>query len=137
MKHPYFNEGMIQKLYTDYQKYGTLYIAFDFDNTIWNFDTYKNNYTDNYYAVYWDIIDLLKSARECGLKLILWTSCPTDEDLEKKTELCGKWGIKPDYVNMSPLSPNAVKPHFNLLLDDKAGLESSIFILTKLIKLIK
>ena len=37
-----------------------------------------------------------------------------------------------DYLNWSPLSPGATKPHFNLLIDDRGGLESSINILTGL-----
>lgn len=131
------NSGMIERLYKGYLKYGTLYIAFDFDNTIWDFDAYKTNYANIYDAVYWDIVDLLKRAKACGLKLILWTSCPKEEDEIIKTNLCKIWGIDPDYINWSPMSPGAVKPHFSLLLDDKAGLESSVYILEELLKLIE
>ena len=49
-----------------------------------------------------------------------------------KNDLCKTWGISPDYLNWSPLSPGATKPHFNLLIDDRGGLESSINILTGL-----
>jgi len=137
MTHPFFNEGAIEKLYSDYCKYGSLFIAFDFDNTIWDFKKYENNYSNIYDAVYWDIINLLKEAKALGMKLILWTSCPTKEDEIKKTDLCKEWGIEPDYINWSPLSPGATKPHFNLLLDDRAGLESSVYILEEVIKRIK
>ena len=136
-KHPYFNEGAIEKLYADYCKYGTLYIAFDFDNTIWDFHTYENNYEDNPKAVFWDIVNLLKKCKEYGMKLILWTSCPTQWDELKKYNLCKTWGIDPDYLNCSPLSPGATKPHFSLLLDDKAGLESATYILEEVLKRIE
>ena len=135
--HPYFNKGAIDKLYADYLKYGTLYIAFDFDNTIWNFNKYNANYEDNPDAVFWDIVNLLKKCKEHGMKLILWTSCPIPWDELKKNQLCKAWGIEPDYLNCSPLSPGAVKPHFSLLLDDKAGLESSVYILEELLKKIE
>ena len=131
-KHPYFDKGAIERLYRDYLKYGCLYIAFDFDNTIWDYDKYKGNYANIKEAVHWDIINLLKRAKNYGMKLILWTSCPTEYDEAIKNDLCKTWGISPDYLNWSPLSPGATKPHFNLLIDDRGGLESSINILTGL-----
>lgn len=133
-KHPYFNEGAIERLYRDYMKYGCLYIAFDFDNTIWDYDKYKNNYTNIKEAVNWDIVNILKKAKNHGMKLILWTSCPTQQDEIIKNDLCKAWGICPDYLNWSPLSLGAVKPHFNLLIDDRAGLESSVYILNEVLK---
>lgn len=135
--HPYNNKGSLDRLYADYQKYDTLYIAFDFDNTIWDYDKFKSNYANIYDAVHWNVVEVLKKAKKAGMKLILWTSCPTPEDEILKTNLCSVWGIKPDYINWSPLSPNAIKPHFNLLIDDRAGLESSIYVLMELIKKIE
>lgn len=133
MNHPYNTDGAFERLFNEYLKYDTLYIAFDFDNTIWDYDHYKDNYEDNPNAVYWEIVELLRLCKKIGLKLILWTSCPKKEDEEVKANLCDKWGINPDYINCSPLSPGATKPHFNILLDDRAGLESSVQILNKLI----
>ena len=127
------NSGMIERLYKGYLKYGTLYIAFDFDNTIWDYDKFGDNYEDNPDAVHWDIVELLRGCKKIGLKLILWTSCPKIEDEITKNDLCRAWGIEPDYINCSPLSPGAKKPHFNLLLDDRAGLESAVQMLTKLL----
>lgn len=133
MNHPYYTEGAFNRLLAEYLKYDTLYIAFDFDNTIWDYDTYKDKYEDNHDAVHWDIVELLKGCKKMGLKLILWTSCPDEESEKIKTDLCSAWGIEPDYINWSPLSPGTTKPHFNLLLDDRAGLESSVQMLSKLL----
>ena len=135
-KHPYYTDGAYERLITEYLKYDTLYIAFDFDNTIWDYDTYKDKYEDNHNAVHWDIVELLKGAKKIGMKLILWTSCPDKESEDIKASLCTKWGIEPDYINWSPLSPGATKPHFNLLLDDRAGLEASVSMLSKLLVVI-
>ena len=137
MNHPYNEQGQFNRLLEEYKKYDTIYIAFDFDNTIWKHDEYKNQYENNHNAVHWEIIDLLKKAKELGMKLCLWTSCYNDEEERKKADLCAVWGIDPDYINWSPLSPNAKKPHFNLLLDDRAGLESGYNILRKLILEVK
>ena len=137
MNHPYFDKGAIVRLLTDYVKYDTLYIAFDFDNTIWDYDNYKDNYEDNKGALHNNIINILKEAKGLGMKLILWTSCISKQDEITKNELCKIWGIEPDYLNCSPLSPGATKPHFNLLLDDRAGLESSYNILKEVINTIK
>ena len=131
--HPYNTDGAFERLMTEYLKYDTLYIGFDFDNTIWDYDNYGNKYEDNPDAVHWEIVDLLKNCKKIGLKLCLWTSCPKKEDEIIKNDLCRKWGIEPDYLNWSPLSPGATKPHFNLLLDDRAGLESTYHILCKLL----
>lgn len=136
-RHPYNNKGAIKRLYADYQKYNTLYIAFDFDNTIWDYDGYRNGYANIYDAVHWNIIEILKKCKKYGFKLILWTSCPTEEDEIIKNNLCKLWGVEPDYLNWSPLSPGATKPHFNLLIDDRAGLQSSIEILEGLFKKIE
>lgn len=133
MTHPYYTDGAFNRLLAEYLKYDTLYIGFDFDNTIWDYDTYKDKYEDNHDAVHWEIVDILKLCKQIGLKLCLWTSCSKKEDEDIKAELCTKWGIEPDYINWSPLSPGATKPHFNLLLDDRAGLESCVQILNKLL----
>ena len=150
-KHPYYTDGAFNRLLTEYLKYDTLYIAFDFDNTIWDYDRYKDDYRYEYddidgyrnygkeyrtTAIHWDIVNLLEGCKNIGLKLCLWTSCPKKEDEKKKVEICKQLGIEPDYINCSPLSPGAVKPHFNLLLDDRAGLESAVSILSKLLIII-
>ena len=136
MNHPYNHDGTFKRLYIEYLKYGTLYIAFDFDNTIWDHDKYGNQY--DYYAedsiaFHEQVINLLKKCKELGMKLILWTSCSSDEEENKKNDICKYWGIEPDYLNWSPLSPGAKKPHFNLLLDDRAGLEEAYEVLEKLV----
>lgn len=134
IEHPYLNKGTIERLYKEYMKYDTLYIAFDFDNTIWDYDKFKDNYCNNIDCGHKEIINLLRKCKKYGMKLILWTSCPRIEDEIIKNDICRSWSIDPDYINCSPLSPGATKPHFNLLIDDRAGLESSIYILEELFK---
>lgn len=49
--------------------------------------------------------------------------------LQWKVGFCKHFGIEPDYVNESPLLKGTKKPFFNLLLDDRAGLQSAYVIL--------
>lgn len=48
-------------------------------------------------------------------------------------EMPRKYAIEPDYVNESPLIKGTKKPFFNLLLDDRAGLEETYTLLIKVI----
>ena len=135
--HPYNEAGSYARLLHDYKKYGSIFIGFDFDNTIWDHDNYGGFYKDNKNAVHWSVVNLLKECKELGMKLCLWTCCATDEEEKLKADICAKCGIDPDYINWSPLSPGAKKPHFSILLDDRAGLETSYSTLRKLVDTIK
>lgn len=131
---PYYSDKAYNRLKKEFEKYDTIYIGFDFDNTIWDYDTYQDNYVYDKNAICWHIVYLLQEAAELGMTLCLWSSCPNgDKDLEKKLKICKRCGLKVKYANCSPLSPWEGKQHFNLLLDDKAGLESAVDILTRLI----
>ena len=135
--HTYTEEGFFERLMAEYLKYDTLYIGFDFDNTIWNYDKYHNAYdSSNTDARFDEVVELLKLCKQAGMKLCLWTSCWSDEEESLKADICKDWGIEVDYINCSPLSPGAKKPHFNVLLDDKSGLEEVYHILSKLLLMI-
>lgn len=134
--HPYNTVGAFNRLIAEYQKYDTLYIGFDFDNTVWNYDKYKDNYADNQDAVNQDMLSVLKACKSVGMTLCLWTSSPDEKTTIYKAYLCEKWGIKPDYINESPLNPGGIKPHFTILLDDRAGLEQAVQMVSKLVVMI-
>lgn len=127
--HPKNERGVFLSLVEKYQKFGTLYIGVDFDNTIRPYD-WRNGEDKGFV----DIINLLGRAKRLGMKLCLWTLPTSDENLEWKIEWCKENDIEMDYINDSPIlkeySEGRRKPHFNLLLDDVAGLESAYSILT-------
>lgn len=83
--HPFGKEACKKRLLEEYKKYGKLIVAFDYDNTIFD---YHNNGGD-----YSCVVNLLSP----------FTS--------------------------SRLFPNSKKPYYNILLDDRAGLEESYEIL--------
>ena len=121
MIHPFNDKGAINRLLEDYRKYENLVIGFDFDNTI--FDYYNNG------GDYSEVINLLKACKILGFTLCLYSI----GRLDWKYKECSKLGITPDYINESPIKieedKDSKKPFFNILLDDRAGLESSYNIL--------
>ena len=136
--HPKNEVGVFEDLIKKYEKYGTLYIGVDFDNTLLPYgrtDLYEEDDDDSDMGIsgFVDIVSLLRWCKKLGMKLCLWSLPMSDENLDWKVEWCRSHGIEMDYINESPLlsehSKKYGKPHFNLLLDDVAGLESSFSIL--------
>lgn len=134
-KHPKNEAGVFKDLSEKFDKFGSLYIGVDFDHTLLPYG--KTNLSEEGVAAgFIDIVNLLKRAKSLGLKLCLWT-LPTDkENLRWKIQWCKDNGIEMDYINESPLlselNKDFKKVHFNLLLDDVAGLEASYSILYNL-----
>lgn len=128
--HPFGYEACCKRLMLEYQKYGKLIVAFDFDNTIFD---YHNNGGD-----YSCVIELLKECSKLGFELVLFT---TSEDYD---ELKNKYGYSARLLESSTLRMNssslftaAKKPYYNILLDDRAGLEESYNILKYVVDGIK
>lgn len=127
--HPYCDDGCISRLIDEYCKYKSLVIGFDFDNTV--FDYHNNG------QCYAQVIDILKQCKDLGFTLCLYTLETREEWLEWKVKYCEHFGFKPDYINDSPILQGAKKPFFNLLLDDRAGLQSAFSILRKVVEYAK
>lgn len=125
INHPFFNTGATERLIKEYETHGKLVVGFDFDNTI--FDIHNNG------CNYSDVINLLRECKKLGFLLCLYTAEPDEDWLEWKVQYCGHFGIEPDYINDSPLLPGTKKPFFNILLDDRAGLESAYIILKDIV----
>lgn len=115
--HPFCNDGSISRLVKEYETHGKLVVGFDFDNTI--FDAHNNGGNHS------SIIKLLQECKKLGFILCLYTAELREDWLKWKVDYCKHFGIEPDYVNESPLLPGIKKPFFNILLDDRAGLESA------------
>lgn len=120
---PYINtDKCVNRLFKDYLKHGSLIVAFDFDNTI--FDTFNTGEEYN------EVIKLLKSCkRDFDFTMILFTVDDDPEALRFKKEFTEKLGIKVDYVNESIIFKESTKIYYNILLDDRAGLGQSVNIL--------
>ncbi len=125
-KHYYASEGnCVKRLLEEYKKYGTLYVAFDFDNTIYD---YHNKGIDCS-----SVISLLQDCTKLGFEMILFTCEQKVGKLREKEEFCRKNGIEVHWVNRSPILDFTTKPYYNILLDDRAGLQSAMQILERVI----
>lgn len=112
----------VEKLVRQYQKHGTLYVAFDFDDTV-------KNYLDG--TPNQEVIDLLKWSYHVNCTLILFT-CREGERLKEAMNWCTLQGINFHYANCNPeIVIGGRKPYYNILLDDKAGLNEAVEVLTK------
>lgn len=117
IEHPFFNTGAIERLIKEYETHDKLVVGFDFDNTIFDIHNNGGNYSD--------VINLLRECKKLGFILCLYTAELREDWLKWKVQYCGHFGIEPDYINESPLLQGTKKPFFNILLDDRAGLESA------------
>lgn len=117
----------LDRLKKEYDEYKSLYIAFDFDNTVFDY-----HQTGDTYPI---IENLLIQCKSEGFKLILFTA-NEDEKLEQAIRYCTQRGYTPDFINESPVM-NTRKPFYNLLLDDRAGLGEAVKLLFDLLESIK
>lgn len=129
MNDPYLSQSKcIYRLFDDYQAHKSLLVAFDFDDTI--FDFHNKGYE------YPALVDILKQCQELGFTLILFTG-NEGEKLYDCIEYCNFLGLTIKYANESPIMKENRKPFYNIFLDDRAGLGDAYYILTETIKLIK
>lgn len=124
----YTQHSATQRLWEEYQKYRKLVIAFDFDNTIFD---YHNSGLDVK-----DTIDLLKRCSEEDFIMVLFTSNEDEKCLQWMKDYCLHFGIRVDYINESPIM-NTRKPYYNILLDDRAGLQEAADTLNSVLNLIE
>lgn len=127
MTDPFLNPTIqITRLLEDYNKHNSLIVAFDFDNTIYDF--HKKGFT------FPAVVKLIKECISLGFEVFCFTA-NKDYDLVNKilTELGISCKINESSVELGSKS----KPYFNILLDDRAGLLSAFTDLTTTIKIIK
>ena len=118
---------MEYRLIEEYKKYHNLIIGFDFDNTICGLDNESIS----------KVILLLQECKKLGFTLCLYTISASDEWLEWKVKYCEYFGISPNYVNDSPVLRGNRKPFFNILLDDRAGLNEACACLENVVNYIQ
>ena len=135
--HPFTSDMCYDRLISEAEKYNNnIIVGFDFDHTIFNHREYADKLEDLDNAEemsYQCIVDLLKGCKDVGMTLVLYTAEKSEERLELKKEFCKRVGIEYDYVNESPIMNGTNKPYFNILLDDRAGLQEAFNILSKVV----
>lgn len=119
----YLNEAnLIHRLVKEWREYGQLIIAYDFDNTV--FDFHADGHT------YGEVIQLLQESKEFGAFLIVYTA-REDNELGFVSHYLKSNDIPFDTINEGPpfLPFTGKKLYYNLLLDDRAGLPSAYRVL--------
>lgn len=124
------DQKCINRLLEEYEKYGSIIVAYDFDNTV--FDYYNKGYT------YPLVIRLLRQCKELGFHLTVFTSCNDDRFPEIRKYLTEN-NIPFDGINETPdfIPFKGRKVYYNILLDDRAGLTSAYNQLVSVIYTIK
>ena len=129
MHDPYTQQHMATyRLVREWQAHDGIIIGVDFDDTI--YDCHKKGFK------FWNTVHLLQVAQSMGCTLCVWTAN------SNKQLVTDHWNLSVltiNYYNESPivLHEGQVKPYFNLLLDDRAGLASALISLELTIKAIK
>lgn len=118
----------LARLLQDYEKHGSLVVAYDFDGTV--HDYHKKG------ASYEMVRQLIRDLKSIGCKLVCWTAY---EKLDYVWNFLEENNIPCDHVNEGgiPLPWESKKPFFSALLDDRAGLESMYRDLDALVKIVK
>lgn len=106
----------VTRLHEDYLTHGNLIVAFDFDNTVYDFHHKGHTFPK--------VIDILKRCNMLGFTMVVFTS---NKDYKLINEHLTNIGVSYDYINESPVKAcsSPEKPYFNILLDDRAGLLSA------------
>lgn len=116
------------RLYDEYKKYGSLFVAYDFDDTVHDYHKTGSSYND--------VKHLLRELKSIGCTLICWTAYKDHKYVEnflKENDIpCD--GINTDGVK---LDYESRKPFYSVLLDDRAGLAQVYQELSLLVELVK
>lgn len=129
MTDPYLSEtACIYRLVDEYKRYGSLVVAYDYDNCVFDFHSKGHEYTN--------VIALLRKAKEAGCYLIVFTA---EQDTTAIRYFLEDNLIPYDAINENPpfFQSDARKIYYNILLDDRAGLYSAYRQLTETLTIIK
>jgi hypothetical protein len=116
-------QNSYERLLKEYNDHGSLVVAYDFDNTVYDF--HRKGWQFNL------VIDLLRKLKSINCYLIVFTA---NADLELVVDHLTQHNIPFDSVNENPpfYKSESRKIYYNILLDDRAGLRECFNLLTRL-----
>lgn len=117
-----FGNLLLEKLLEQHKQWGSLIIAFDFDDTVFPY-----RYP---IEVLRPVHELLRECHEAGHELVCFTA---NDDLEKVTRYLLWNNIPYHAINESSVASEG-KIFYNIFLEDKAGLDQTIEILREFLK---
>jgi hydroxymethylpyrimidine pyrophosphatase-like HAD family hydrolase len=121
-------ENSFQRLWDEYQQYGGLSVAFDFDDTVFDFHKKGRKYEA--------VIALLRELKQIQCYLICWTG---QQDHNFVAQYLIQNEIPFDAINENPpyYQSTSRKIYANVYLDDRAGLHQVYNELLKIVQLVK
>lgn len=123
--------NVIERLVSEWTRYGRLVVAYDYDNTVYDYHQAG--------LVFRDVPQLLRECRAMGAYLIVFTACGEDQYPAIRSYL-EEQDIPFDAINENPpFVPVASgrKIYCNILLDDRAGLGSAYRCLKSALEMMK
>ena len=125
----YFNEHKaVDRLVEEWEKHGKLIVAYDFDNTVFDYD--KKG------ATYNQMIELLKTCKKLGCTMIVFT-CRSFDQYDVVEEYLKDKGIPYDFINENDPSvefETSRKIFYSIFFDDRAGIKSAYEIMVRTIE---
>lgn len=113
-------QNVVNRLVKEWKEHGELIIAYDFDNTVFDYHGEGHSYRK--------VTELLRTCKEMGAYLIVFTAASSARYnfIEK---YLSEQNIPYDTINENkpglPFPQAGSKVYYNILLDDRAGLESA------------
>lgn len=117
--HPYMDKTVVvDRLVREWRQHGKLVIAYDYDNTVFDYHNEGHDYSS--------VIELLRECKRYGAHLVVFTACE-EEKFPVMRQFLDDNRIPYDAINEQPdfLPFTGRKIYYNILLDDRAGLESA------------
>jgi hypothetical protein len=120
---------VIDRLYAEYLKHKRLIIAFDFDDTLYDFKNQKFGHSF--------VGKLMRDCKEKNFYVVIFTASDKSRYDFIRTYIKSTFNVDVDSINENPIPlpyGNNGKIYYNLLLDDRAGLWDSTVTLVRLLK---
>lgn len=109
---------VVTRLVKEWNQHGKIIIAYDFDNTVYDYHNEGHSYDD--------VISLLKECKEFGAYLIVFTA-KEESEYPEMIHYLNSIELPFDAINENlSITPfKGRKIYYNILLDDRAGLSSA------------
>jgi HAD superfamily phosphatase (TIGR01681 family) len=121
VKHHFMDrDETLKRLVRLYQTHGSIVVAVDFDNTLFDFHYEKEQRIRNEYD-FTEIYTLLTDLKNAGCYIVIWTA---NEDTMFIRRFLKERNIPYDALNENPpfFKSTSRKIYYNVLLDDASGL---------------
>ena len=123
------DENVLNRLLTEWKKYGKIIVALDFDLTIFDFLNVGMEFND--------VINLIKRCDKIGIHLLVFT-CRQEKDYPIIAKYYEEKGLRYDKINENidfiACQMNSRKLYYNICLDDRSGLSSAYNTLLKAVE---